>query len=206
MKTVLLGIPEFTEVHDGIDRIGNECRIATSVSVMRFSGNSPTPCITLGDRVSLYDHVRLVIGDPAQHPDTAIVFGNDVIVNTFCYLSGEGGLEIGDEVLIGSHVKILSAGHIIDGGDASIWLNPINYGKIRIGRGAWIAAGATILQGLSIGEGAVVGAGAVVTRSVPPYAVVAGNPARLVRYRKGFEPENKNTLLGFFDSFIRRLR
>jgi acetyltransferase-like isoleucine patch superfamily enzyme len=45
--------------------------------------------------------------------------------------------------------------------------------------------GAIILPGIVIGEGAVVGAGAVVTRSIPPYAVAAGNPAKILRYRKG---------------------
>jgi galactoside O-acetyltransferase len=206
MTSPLLGIPNFSSAHPGIDQLGKECRISTFVTVMRFPASIASPCIVLGDRVSLYDHVRLVIGDPTQHHGTGIVFGNDVIVNTFCYLSGEGGLEVGDEVLIGSHVKILSAGHEIDSGNASIWRNPINYGKISIGRGAWIAAGATLLQGVSIGEGAVVGAGAVVTRSVPSYAIVAGNPARLIRYRKGFEVEKKKWLPSFFDAFIRKLR
>ena len=54
---------------------------------------------------------------------------------------------------------------------------------MHIGDKAWIGGGAIILPGVSIGEGAVVGAGSVVTRDVPAYALVAGNPARVVRLR-----------------------
>ncbi|EHM03095.1 bacterial transferase hexapeptide repeat protein [Acetobacteraceae bacterium AT-5844] len=55
--------------------------------------------------------------------------------------------------------------------------------KILIGNDVWIGAEVVILKGVSIGDGAVIGAGAVVTRDIPPYAVVAGNPARVLRYR-----------------------
>ena len=57
------------------------------------------------------------------------------------------------------------------------------YKKTTIGNDVWIAGRAIILQGVTIGNGAVVGAGAVVTKDVPPYAIVAGNPARIIRYR-----------------------
>jgi virginiamycin A acetyltransferase len=60
---------------------------------------------------------------------------------------------------------------------------PPSRGDIRIGNDVWIGNGATILPGLRIGDGAVVAASAVVTRDVPPYGIVAGNPARLVRLR-----------------------
>ena len=60
---------------------------------------------------------------------------------------------------------------------------PSSKGPTTIGNDVWIGIGAKILSGVSIGDGAVVGAGAVVAKDVPPYAIVAGNPARLVRYR-----------------------
>lgn len=59
----------------------------------------------------------------------------------------------------------------------------VSNGKIAIGNDVWIGSAAHVLSGVSIGHGSVIAAGAVVTRDVPPYAVVAGNPARIIRYR-----------------------
>ncbi len=66
-------------------------------------------------------------------------------------------------------------------------------GPTVIGNDVYIGVGAIVLSGVSIGDGAVIGAGAVVTKSVEPYAIVAGNPARLVRYR--FDDETRARLL-----------
>jgi len=54
---------------------------------------------------------------------------------------------------------------------------------VNIGNDVWIGRAAILLSGISVGDGAVVGAGSVVTKDVPPYAIVAGNPAKLIRYR-----------------------
>ncbi|TCM17907.1 hypothetical protein EDF56_105254 [Novosphingobium sp. PhB165] len=65
--------------------------------------------------------------------------------------------------------------------------------KVRIGNDVWIGEGAFIRRGVTIGDGAVIAARAVVTRDVPPYAIVGGSPARIIRYR--FEPEVVGELL-----------
>lgn len=71
--------------------------------------------------------------------------------------------------------------------------HPRSKGDVIIGHDVWIGYGATILSGVNIGNGAVVGAKAVVTKDVPPYAIVAGNPARIVKFR--FTPRQINRLL-----------
>lgn len=59
--------------------------------------------------------------------------------------------------------------------------------SIVVGNDVWFGASSLVLRGVTIGDGAVIGAGAVVTKDVPPYAIVAGNPAKVIRYR--FEPD-----------------
>ena len=70
--------------------------------------------------------------------------------------------------------------------------HPSSKGGIIVGNDVWIGMNSTILSGVNIGNGAVVGCNSVVTKDVPPYAVVAGNPARVVKYR--FSEENINKL------------
>jgi virginiamycin A acetyltransferase len=62
-------------------------------------------------------------------------------------------------------------------------LHATSKGDVRIGNDVWIGRNTVILSGTSIGDGAVIGAGSVVTKDVPPYGIVVGNPARLVKYR-----------------------
>lgn len=180
---MLLGVPDITLSHPGVDVLGAECRVDPSVSVMRFGQRCDV--LRLADGVSIYANTRLVLGDVAADPCVGIAIGARTIVNVGAYLSGEGGLDIGEDVLIGPHAKLLSAGHAIDEGDAIIARNRITRARISVGDGAWIGAGAIVLEGVSVGRGAVVAAGAVVRQDVPAGMVAAGMPARVIRARRG---------------------
>lgn len=178
------GLPSVTESHPLIEVIGEGCCLSPTLSIWRRGDiNFSDPLIVLGNQVVVLDYVRFVAGAREEFSHAGIKLGDRVIVNAGSYVSGEGGLTIEEEVLVGPHVKILSAGHEIDGGGESIYWNDITYAPVHIGAGAWIGAGATVTQGCTIGRGAVVAAGAVVTRDVPPFGVVTGVPARLQRYR-----------------------
>jgi len=197
MSETFIGFPPSVLVFDGIDVMGEGCRISPSVSVFRPKTTHPDAAIRLGRDVTIFDNVRLLLGDDAA----SLEVGDRVMINVGSYVSGESGLSIADDVLIGPHVRLLSAGHAIHGHDPVVARNPITRGMIRIGRGAWIGAGATVLEGRSVGDGAVVGAASVVTRDVEPYAVVVGNPARVVGYRDGHGP-----LLASWRRLLARLR
>lgn len=92
---------------------------------------------------------------------------------------------IREHTIIGQGVKILATNHAFQKKDVLIKLQDIDVDKIGIfiGRDCWIGAGAVILPGVRIGDGAVVGANAVVTKNVPDFSVVGGNPARVIKYR-----------------------
>jgi maltose O-acetyltransferase len=105
--------------------------------------------------------------------------GSRSFVNYGCIFLDVRPIEIGDEVLIGPNVQLLTATHPLDAAERRAWLE---LGKpISIGDGSWLGAGAIVLPGVSIGAEAVIGAGAVVTRDVEPRTLVAGNPARVQR-------------------------
>ncbi len=107
-----------------------------------------------------------------------ITVGRNVFVNQNCTFYDLGGLDIGDDVMIGPNVSIITSGHPIEPSQrrAGVIAKPI-----VIGRNVWIAAGATIIGGVTVGENSVVAAGSVVTRDVPPNSLVGGNPARVIR-------------------------
>jgi acetyltransferase-like isoleucine patch superfamily enzyme len=106
-----------------------------------------------------------------------IKIGKRVFINAGCQFQDQGGIEIGDDVLIGPQTIIATLNH-----DP----NPETRGgmipkPVKIGNKVWLGARVTICPGVTIGEGAIVGAGAVVTKDVPPHTVVAGVPAKFIK-------------------------
>lgn len=139
--------------------IGNDCILNCSVDFDHAGG-----MVTIGD--------RCFIGASHLVCHTGIEIGNDVIISW--------GVTIVDH---NSHALTWEGRK----NDVALWKNgqkdwsDVKIAPVRIDDKVWIGFGASVLKGVHVGEGAVIGAQAVVTRDVPAYAVVAGNPARVVR-------------------------
>lgn len=105
--------------------------------------------------------------------------GSRLFMNFGCIVLDCAEVRIGDDVQIATAVQIITATHPLDAAARTSGWETAR--PVRIGHRAWIGSGAILLPGVTVGDDAIVGAGAVVTRDVPPGAVAAGNPARVIR-------------------------
>ncbi|RZJ29369.1 MAG: sugar O-acetyltransferase [Flavobacterium sp.] len=105
-----------------------------------------------------------------------ITIGKNVFVNHACTFMDRGGITIGDNVLIGPKVNLITTNHPIDPAQRRATISH----PITIKNGAWIGVGATILPGVTIGENTIVAAGAVVTKDIPDNVVAGGIPAKII--------------------------
>jgi acetyltransferase-like isoleucine patch superfamily enzyme len=110
-----------------------------------------------------------------------VEIGDDVSIAAYVHMWGEGGITIGNRVMIASHTTITSLTH--DYNQANMYKSLIK-NRVKIEDDVWIGSHCTILLGISIGKGAVVGAGSVVTKDVEPYSIVFGCPAKHYKFRK----------------------
>jgi acetyltransferase-like isoleucine patch superfamily enzyme len=112
-----------------------------------------------------------------------IAIGKNTFLGEYITIYGHGGVEIGDNTLIAMHTCIVSSNHAIPDKKKLIRSQGDILLPVKIGSDVWIGAGVKILGGVTIGDGCVIGAGAVVTKSLPPYAIAMGIPAKITEYR-----------------------
>ncbi|MCW2782556.1 MAG: maa [Marmoricola sp.] len=108
-----------------------------------------------------------------------LTIGRKSFVNYNCVFLDCARIDIGNDVAIGPAVQLYTAEHPLDALERRSGMESAS--PIRIGDNVWIGGGSVVLSGVTIGEGAVIGAGSVVTRDVPAFTVVVGNPARVVK-------------------------
>jgi acetyltransferase-like isoleucine patch superfamily enzyme len=150
----------------------------------------PWNCITGVDRISLgrnfHANKGLFLGAYGEDTGEAqITIGDNVVINYDSQITAISKVVIGDDVLTGSRIFIsdhshgeISAEALVD---PPIHRKLFSKGPVIIGNRVWIGSGVAIMPNVSVGDDCIIGANSVVTRSFPARAVIAGNPAKLIR-------------------------
>lgn len=148
-----------------------------------------SPYIKLGNSVALDCDVWLNIPEIPEGGEPLLLIEDGCKIGRRCMVSAKNRVHIGRDTILSPQVLVMDHNHAFEEANVPISRQGITEGgTIRIEEGCWIGFGAVIVCSkgdLVIGPNSVVGANSVVTRSVPPYSVVAGNPAKLV---KRFDP------------------
>jgi acetyltransferase-like isoleucine patch superfamily enzyme len=135
------------------------------------------PQVAIAPNVSLRNGERIEIGARSNIGEGCALWAGD----------SSGRILIGEDALFGPQVFLTASDYSYEPG-TPVMRQPRIERNVVIGRDVWLGAHVTVLAGVSVGDGCVVAAGSVVTRSLPPGAVAAGAPARIVKMRDGSPP------------------
>ena len=160
--------------------LGNQTIIEDGAEINALS----TEGINLGDRVTIG---KYAIIRPSNLYGASIgaglVIGNKSNIGPYSYIGCSGKITIGSNVMMGPRVSLFAENHVFENTETTIQSQGVTTAPIVIEDDCWIASNVVILAGVTIGKGSVIAAGAVVNTDIPPYSVVAGVPAKVVKSR-----------------------
>lgn len=143
--------------------------------------------IKISDRVSIGPYTIIEATGVISNLGIGCRIGQNSGMGAFSFIGAAGGVWIGDDVIMGQRVSFHSENHCFERTDIPIRLQGVSRQGITVEDDCWIGANAVFLDGAHVGKGSVVGAGAVVRGVFPPYSVIGGVPARVIRSRLPIE-------------------
>jgi len=157
--------------------LGNNVNIGDYVKLYAL-GEEP---LILGDNVNIGSFSQLVISTTFNIPGKFIKIGNHVGIGEFSYLGGAGGLEIGNNTIIGQYFSAHPENHNYENTELLIREQGVSRKGIKVGSNCWIGAKVTLLDGVHIGNNCIVAAGSIVTKSFSDNLVIGGVPAKVLK-------------------------
>lgn len=138
--------------------------------------------IYFGNNISLGKYTIMRGSGRIEELGKGIKIGDNFGCGDFCFFGSAGGIEIGNDVIMGQNVRFHAQNHNYMGQDL-IRNQGVTSKGIKIGNNCWIGSGVVFLDGITIGDGCVIGANTVVTKSFPNNSVIVGNPGKLLKTR-----------------------
>lgn len=158
-----------------------------NVSGIAYSAHLYTPKQIHIAPSALINH-RVVIHSPAE----PVTIGAQSQINFNTVIFGGSGVTIGERVMVGPNCTLAAGNHDYRQTHTPLrFADAVSNGPIMIEDDAWLGASVVVTDGVTIGRGAVIGAGAVVTSHIPPMAIAAGVPAKVIGYREDAPAQNK---------------
>jgi acetyltransferase-like isoleucine patch superfamily enzyme len=171
---------------------------AQSISIGNRSGisrNVLVSCWDPGSQIILHDDVTLDRGVQVSALGGRIEINDRTFIGPYTCIAGPGDIKVGKNCLIASHSSMYANNHNF--ADIHIPINQqgLTSQGIVIEDDCWLGTGVRVLDGVTIGKGSVIGAGAVVTKSIPPYSIAVGVPAKVID-KRGSTPRSKLMPIG----------
>lgn len=141
--------------------------------------------VRLGNNVNIGPYSIIQASGVLTKLGTGLVMGDNSAIGGYSFVGCGGGVKIGADVIMGQYISFHSENHIFDRIDTTIRSQGVTRHGILIEDDCWVGAKATFLDGCHVGRGCVVAAGSVVRGKIPPYSVIGGVPARVLRRRGG---------------------
>lgn len=139
--------------------------------------------VKIGNNVRIGDYTRILCTGTIRNIGKGFSIGDNCGIGENCFFGAAGGINIGNDVIMGQNIRFHSENHNFNEVNIPIRIQGVTNKGIKIGDDCWIGAGAVFLDGVSVGNGCVIGANTVVNKNIPDNYIAVGNPVRLLKKR-----------------------
>jgi len=160
-------------------KLGRSIIIGDNVEINALSKHG----IIIGNNVSILKNTIIECTGVIRNLGEGIIIGDNVGIAQNCFIQVRGEICIGNNVIFGPNVSIFSENHIYSDLNLPISVQGETRKGVKIQDGVWIGTRAVILDGVTVGQNSIIAAGAIVNKDVPPYSIVGGVPAKVIKYR-----------------------
>ncbi|HET8573283.1 MAG TPA: hypothetical protein VFL76_05365 [Edaphocola sp.] len=157
--------------------VGANCTIENSVVIDCYAKEK----ITFGDSVKIGANSIISVTSHLSKYGIGLKIGNHSSIGEYSYIGSSGGIEIGNDVIMGQFISFHSENHYFSDKNKLIREQGVYSQGIKLGNNIWVGAKVTFLDGCAVSDNSIVASGAVVKGSFPPNVIIGGVPAKIIK-------------------------